>query len=305
MGGVCNAKFAEKGIDVRIDHRSYERQGVELFPTVHEGATVQAMEKKGIRTEKGEFNRWIRATNAVIRDIKKKIALLFDWIAEAKAELAKPQAPDLVSLLSAYYTQRRAGAYSQKGKVSNLKEMNETFNYLRANDIYSLEDLESRVSEHSAATESLKKTLDEQTARMKAIKQLYDSSAAFQNLKPVYDGLQKIKFEKPRAKYKAEHEAELIQFYAARRKLTEEFPDGKVDMKKLSDEYDELEQAHESTYGEFKAVRDDLHRLWKVKSCVDTAARFNERTEEQSSKIDPKHDRKRRNYPDELYPSAD
>ena len=52
-------------------------------------------------------------------------------------------------------------------------------------------------------------------------------------------------------------------------------------MKKLSDEYDALEQAHETTYGEFKTVRDDLHRLWKVKSCVDTAARFNERTEEQ------------------------
>ena len=184
--------------------------------------------------------------------------------------IAKPQAPDLVSLLNAYYTQRRAGAYSQKGKVSNLKEMNETFNYLRANGIYSLEDLESRVSEHSAATESLKKTLDEQTARMKAIKQLYDSSAAFQSLKPVYDGLQKIKFEKPRAKYKAEHEAELKQFYAARRKLTGEFPDGKVDMKKLTEEYDELEQAHNTTYGEFKTVRDDLHRLWKVKSCVDT-----------------------------------
>ena len=210
---LYNAKFAEKGLDVRIDHRSYERQGVDLLPTIHEGATVRAMEKKG--------------------------------------------------------------------KVSNLKEMNETFNYLRANGIYSLEDLESRVSEHSAATESLKKTLDEQTARMKAIKQLYDSSAAFQSLKPVYDGLQKIKFEKPRAKYKAEHEAELKQFYAARRKLTGEFPDGKVDMKKLTEEYDELEQAHNTTYGEFKTVRDDLHRLWKVKSCVDTAARFNERTEEQ------------------------
>ena len=76
---------------------------MELLPTVHEGATVRAMEKKGIRTEKGEFNRWIKATNAVIRDIKKKITLLFDWIAEAKAELAKPQAPDLVSLLNAYY----------------------------------------------------------------------------------------------------------------------------------------------------------------------------------------------------------
>ena len=59
---------------------------------------------------------------------------------------------------------------------------------------------------------------------MKAIKQLYDSSAAFQRLKPVYDGLQKIKFEKPRAKYKAEHEAELIQFYAARRKADRGVP---------------------------------------------------------------------------------
>ena len=112
---LCNAKFAEKGIDVRIDHRSYERQGVELLPTVHEGATVRAMEKKGIRTEKGEFNRWIKATNAVIRDIKKKIALLFDWIAEAKAELAKPQAPDLVSLLNAYYTQPQSrGLFAER-----------------------------------------------------------------------------------------------------------------------------------------------------------------------------------------------
>ena len=151
---MCNAKFAEKGLDVRIDHRSYERQGVELLPTVHEGATVRAMEKKGIRApRRREFNRWIRP-DAVIRDIKKKIALLFDWIAEAKRSFANPQAPYMFLLLNAYYTQPlRAGAYSQKGKVSRLKEMNETFSYLRANDIYTLEDLESRVSERSAATE--------------------------------------------------------------------------------------------------------------------------------------------------------
>ena len=49
------------------------------------------------------------------------------------------------------------------------------------------------------------------------------------------------------------------RFYAARRKLTGEFPYGKVDMKKLTEEYDALEQAHNTTYGEFKTVRDDLH----------------------------------------------
>ena len=167
---MCNAKFAEKGLDVRIDHRSYERQGVDLLPTIHEGATVRAMEKKGIRTEKGEFNRWIKATNAVIKDIRKKISLLFDWITEIKAELAKPQTPDLVSLLNDYYTQRKAGAYSQKGKISNLKEMNETYNYLRANGIYTLEDLESRLQSHRTTVDGLKTTIDSQNARMKAIR---------------------------------------------------------------------------------------------------------------------------------------
>ena len=39
---MCNAKFAEQGLDVRLDHRSYERQGVDLLPTIHEGATVRA-----------------------------------------------------------------------------------------------------------------------------------------------------------------------------------------------------------------------------------------------------------------------
>ena len=107
------------------------------------------------------------------------------------------------------------------------------------------------------------------------------------SLKPVYDGLQKIKFEKSRAKYKTEHADELKMFYTARRKLTEEFPDGKVDMGKLSKEYDMLEQEHETTYAEFKTVREDLQRLWKVKSNIDTAVRFNQRTAEQKLQNQP------------------
>ena len=254
------------------------------------------MEKKGIRTEKGEFNRWIKATNAVIRDIRKKIALLSDWIKEIKAELAKPQTPDLVFLLRAYYSKRSAGAYSQKGKISNLKEMNETFNYLRENGIYTLEDLESRVESHRTKTDNLKTTMDAENARMKAIRSLSDDSNTFQRLKPVYEGLRKIKFDKPRAAYKAEHEAELKQFYAARRRLTAEFPDGKVNMKKLSEEYDALVQTHTATYEQFKSVREDLQRLWKVKSCVDTAARFMVRTEEQMLQNQPQTRHKKGGY---------
>ena len=38
---AVNTKFEEKGLDVRIDHRSYVRQGLDLIPTVHEGAKAE------------------------------------------------------------------------------------------------------------------------------------------------------------------------------------------------------------------------------------------------------------------------
>lgn len=60
---MVNNAFEEKGPDVRIDHRSYERQGLDLIPTVHESPSVRQMESKGIATDKGELNRWIKATN--------------------------------------------------------------------------------------------------------------------------------------------------------------------------------------------------------------------------------------------------
>ena len=81
---MCNAKFEEKGNGERIDHRSYERQGIDLLPTIHEGPAVRQMEAKGIRTDKGEFNRWIKVTNSLIQSIRKKIAALLDWLKEAK-----------------------------------------------------------------------------------------------------------------------------------------------------------------------------------------------------------------------------
>ena len=44
---VVNAKFEQKGLSCRIDHRSYEDQALDILPTVHEGPVVRRMEQKG------------------------------------------------------------------------------------------------------------------------------------------------------------------------------------------------------------------------------------------------------------------
>ncbi|MBQ1779201.1 MAG: MobQ family relaxase [Succiniclasticum sp.] len=268
---LCNAKFEEKGLPERIDHRSYERQGVDILPTIHEGPSVRQMEAKGIRTDKGEFNRWIKATNSLIQSVRKKIAALLDWLKETKAELAKPQTLDLFSLLQAYFNQRNAGAYSQRARVNNLKEYSELCQYLLDHGITDITTLEARVSDLRATTDSLKKKLDTQTAQMKTLRKIPEYFDDYKRLKPVFDGLQKIKFTKAREKYKAEHAHDLKRFYEARRIISQKFPDGKYNRKALETEYAELERQHDTTYAEFKAIRAESQTLWKIKSHIDTA----------------------------------
>ena len=251
---LCNAKFEEKGISERIDHRSYERQGIDLLPTIHEGPAVRQMEAKGIRTDKGEFNRWIKATNSLIQSIRKKIATLLDWLKEAKTELTKPQTPDLFALLQSYFDQRNSGAYSQRAKANNLKEYSQLCQYLLDHDITDVDTLEAHVSNLRSTTDSLKKKLDSQTAEMKTLRKLPEYFVDYKRLKPVFDGLQKIKFTKAREKYKADHAADLKRFYEARRIISQRFPDGKFDRKVLEAEYAALELQHDATYSEFKAI---------------------------------------------------
>lgn len=97
---MVNARLEENGLDCRIDHRSYVDQELDLIPTVHEGPHVRKMEKKGIRTEKGELNRWIKVTNRMIRNIQATLAALKEWLAEAKEILKEPQEVYLAQLLS-------------------------------------------------------------------------------------------------------------------------------------------------------------------------------------------------------------
>ena len=61
---INNRVFEEKGLDERIDHRSYKKQGIDREPTIHLGHEAAALEKKGIRTERGDRNREIKRRNA-------------------------------------------------------------------------------------------------------------------------------------------------------------------------------------------------------------------------------------------------
>ncbi len=261
---LCNARFAEKGLDCRIDHRSFERQGVEQIPTRHEGLTVRAMEAKGIRTDKGDLNRWIRKTNAMLREAKQKIAALIEWMKEVKAELSKPQPPTLVELLSAYYDNRNKGAYSSKARIANLKKLSEAVSYLEANGLYTADDLDTALHTMQGKIDTLKKSASGKQARIKELDERLRMADYYKAGKPVADKLKTIRFEKSRQKYKAEHDDTLRLFYMAERKLKGQVVDGKLPVAEWRAEKTRLETEYRDLQQELIPLYADTKKLWAI-----------------------------------------
>ena len=261
---LCNAKFAEKGLDCRIDHRSFERQGVEQIPTQHEGPTVRAMEAKGIRTDKGDLNRWIRKTNAMLRETKQKITALIEWLKEVKAELSKPQTPTLVELLSAYYDNRNKGAYSSKARIANLKKLSEAVNHLEARHLYTADDLDAALHTMQGKIDALKKFASGKQARIKELDELLRMADYYKAGKSVADKLKTIRFEKSRQTYKAEHDDTLRLFYMAERKLKGQVVDGKLPAAAWRAEKARLETEYRELQTELTPLYADTKKLWAI-----------------------------------------
>ena len=261
---MCNAKFAEKGLDCRIDHRSFERQGVEQIPTQHEGPTVRAMEAKGIRTDKGDLNRFIRKTNALLREAKEKIAALIGWLKDVKAELAKPQPPMLNDLLALHCANRNKGAYSNKAKNANLQRYAEAFSFLQSKNLYTVDDLENTLHAMQDKIDTLKKSASSKQARIKEVDELLRMVDYYKSGKPAADKLKSIRFEKSRQKYKSEHDNELRTFYMAERKLKLHFKDGKLPITAWRREREQLEQEYKDIQTELSPLHADAKKLWAI-----------------------------------------
>jgi len=58
-----NISLEKGGVDVRVDHRSYKEQGIDLIPTIHEGWYAKSFADKGIPSRLIEENIKIREEN--------------------------------------------------------------------------------------------------------------------------------------------------------------------------------------------------------------------------------------------------
>ena len=86
---VTNRYLESAGREERIDHRSNAARGLDEIPTIHEGVTVQALERKGIVSDRCEMNRQIRADNALLRELKVTVKKLMQAVKNTVPAIAE------------------------------------------------------------------------------------------------------------------------------------------------------------------------------------------------------------------------
>ena len=86
---VANRCLERAGREERIDHRSNAPRGLDEIPTIHEGVAAQALERRGIISDRCELNRQIKADNALLRELKAEIKKLAALVARTVPAIAE------------------------------------------------------------------------------------------------------------------------------------------------------------------------------------------------------------------------
>ena len=300
---IVQNKYLElAGSPERIDMRSYERQGLDIIPTVHMGTAVSALERKGIATNIGNLNRDIKAANRMMNAIRSTIKSLRDWIADileaTKEVLAENEAekknvsPNLATLLRDYLNLRKAersewSRYGQqKGTTDDLKIISQATVYLQQHELFTLEDLDTALQGVSEKATAIREDMQKASNRMKAITAIQNAVADCETHKAVHDKYIKIGWTVRKEAYAKSHKTELDSFNKAYRTLKKHGVDLNVDLKALQKEYDNLKISHTDLKAQLATVNEELKPMKDIRYWVGKVLSPEQTIEKQP---EPKH----------------
>jgi ATP-dependent exoDNAse (exonuclease V) alpha subunit len=293
---AANAALERNGSDSRIDHRSYKRQGLNIIPSIKLGTAAHQMEKRGIRTERGDINREIEITNKQIRSLRARINKISDWLKEEAVNYKSPTLADVITdILSK----------DGKSSVSRLKAASQMLIFLQENEISDMADLSNKVNAMHDKLDSTSTELKKTERRIDTLKEHLRQSGYYKEHRKLKRQYDKLYSEYNAAKNDtglfAERKAKKVletanDFYEANRAGLTLFDAAdkyllgilqkRFDPKKLppiSEWKKELTSKladKEMLYREYYSMKDDTHRIEKIRASVKEILHINELTPE-------------------------
>ena len=292
---VTNRYLAEQNCPERIDHRSYERQGIDKIPTVHMGVAATQMERRGIATDKGGRNNEIRKQNRLLTEVRRQISRLTLWVRQmAVQEREKPSINHIQSnqnqsltLLDYLNKAMQEGNTQQSGygRARDLKAYAKAVSFLQGREITTLAQFQDTVSGIKKRYRDTNKRIKQTEKQIHERKELVDQSEKYLKYRPVY---KEYKQTKPRKKerFYDEHTAELILYQTAERYLKEHLGTNNIlDLKGWKAEIKTLASEKRCLYSEVHSLQDEVQEAETIRKCVEQTVQ----TEQTKTKIKRKN----------------
>ena len=246
-------------LEQRVDHRSYERQGLEELPTIHLGAVAHALEQKGIKTERGNINRAVKKKNARLREINADMRT----IKAEQDELRKQQAPQFIIDVKNSIKAQNSVGYANWASLFNLQQMAQTLIYIEKNGYTDLQSMQqayaNAVNDYTEVSGELNITRE----RINRAKTLRNVATTYRQTADIY-----AKYNAPnvtadfKEQFYQNHKAEIEKHKSARAYIYGELELTKFpNLKNLSEEIKELADYEEDLTAEHTIARDSLKKL--------------------------------------------
>ena len=264
---LCNEYLAKNNIEKRVDHRSFKRQGIKQIPTIHLGASASAMERKGIRTEKGDINREIKKQNELLKNIGNEIKKITSWLAGFKDKLkesyreykdqSKKQIENESGLFNLYEylsfyqemqenNRAELSFYGKRNKaIYDLKRYASGINYLRENKIKTISDLQGHINTLRSKNSEIYKTIKENSQKIEDLNKCLAYAKTVRKTKATYQDYESKKIFKE--SFYKNNQKEIDQHIRARNLIE------KISGKKNLREKEWL--------GEIKSLEDEISKL--------------------------------------------
>lgn len=278
---LCNKYLERAGAEKRVDHRSFKRQGIKQIPTIHLGASASAMERKGIRTEKGDINREIKKQNELLKNVGNEIKKITSWLVGFKDKLkesykeykdqSKKQIENESGLFNLYEylsfyqemqenNRAELSFYGKRNKaIYNLKRYASGINYLRENKIKTISDLQGHINTLRSKNSEIYKTIKENSQKIEDLNKCLAYAKTVRKTKATYQEYESKKifkesFYKNNQKEIDQHirARNLIEKISGKKNLREKEWLGEI--KNLEDEISKLNTESEKIRERYKEI---------------------------------------------------
>ena len=278
---LCNEYLAKNKIEKRVDHRSFKRQGIKQIPTIHLGSSASAMERKGIRTEKGDINREIKKQNELLKNIGNEIKKITSWLAGFKDKLkesykeykdqSKKQIENESGLFNLYEylsfnqemqenNRAELSFYGKRNKaIYDLKRYASGINYLREHKIKTISDLQGHINILRSKNSEIYKTIKENSQKIEDLNKCLAYAKTVRKTKATYQEYESKKifkesFYKNNQKEIDQHirARNLIEKISGKKNLREKEWLGEI--KNLEDEISKLNTESEKIRERYKEI---------------------------------------------------